>query len=561
MAARDPLVVSAETRPLAEVLGIVSILVVLAVACGGSSSGDEGRSPATAGRSEVVVDEGEPVDGGTLVVGIGSETSGWNPAIDRWAPDGALVGSTILEPLATLDDRAVAQPWLATAWTPNETFDVWTIDLRPDVRFHDGTPFDAEAVKANLDFIVEAPLSSVAMKPLFAETVVVDDDTVEVRLRQRWAAFPSSFLAGQSALMRSPASMLTEDRGSREPVGTGPFVFRTWTPDVSFTADANRDYWVDGQPHLDTIDFRVITDPTSRVASLETGDVDVITLTDPAADRRLDAEHTVLRNWDVTPAAMLTNVRPTVGGEPNPVSNVHARLAMAHAIDRDALAANVGDGVQVPTSPFSPDNPWGQASDLNGYPPYDPEAARRELAAYREETGEDRLRVEIAGPSDTSTLETLQLVQQQLEAVGIESSLRSLDATSLISAVVGARYQVALFSNYSSPDPDQNHYFWSASTATGEGGININFTGFTNATTEEALRQGRESEDVAVRKEAYNTLVEEMNANAVNLWLYYAPSSLVAAPEVKGLSAIGDVRFANFQPKTWLGDLWLSEAT
>ncbi len=72
------------------------------------------------------------------------------------------------------------------------------------------------------------------------------------------------------------------------------------------------------------------------------------------------------------------------------------------------------------------------------------------------------------------------------------------------------------------------------------------------------MKQGRESEDVAVRHEAYNTLVEEQNANAVNLWMYYIPSSLVAAPQVHGLGAIGDVRFANFQPKTWVGGLWLT---
>ena len=134
-----------------------------------------GTSGTAAGQSDVIGDEGTPVDGGTLVVAVGSETSGWNPAIDRWAPDGALVGSTILEPLATLDADGVAQPWLATAWTPNATFDVWTVDLRNGVTFHDGTPFDAQAVKDNLDFIVTAPLSSVAMKPLFGEVVVVDD--------------------------------------------------------------------------------------------------------------------------------------------------------------------------------------------------------------------------------------------------------------------------------------------------------------------------------------------------------------------------------------------------
>jgi peptide/nickel transport system substrate-binding protein len=539
---------------------VAVMLALLATACGGSGDDDatEPEASADPGRSEVIGDEGEPVDGGTMVIAVDSESSGWNPAIDRWATAGAMVGSSILEPLATLDGDGMAQPWLATGWTPNDTYDSWTIDLREGVTFHDGSPFDAEAVKANLDFIVVAPLSSVAMKPLFDEVVVVDDDTVEVRLTTRWAAFPSSFLAGQSAFMRAPASMLTDDQGSSRPVGTGPFVFDSWRQDVSFEVTANPDYWVEGQPHLDGIEYRVITDPTSRAASLRSGEIDLAIIGLPDDAKRLEADFTVLRNWDVEPASLLANVRPTVGGRPNPMSNLHARLAMAHAIDRDTIAATIGEGVRVPTSPFSPDSPWGQPSELNGYPDYDSEAARRELDAYRAETGQDTLRVTILGPSNPISQSALQLVQQQLAAVGVEARIEGRESASLISTVVGASYEVALFSHYSSPDPDQNHYFWSASTVSEEGGISINFTGFTNETTEAALRQGRENEDVDVRRDAYSTLVEEFNANAVNMWLFYAPHSLVAAPEVRGLAAIGDVRFANFQPKTWLGGLWLS---
>jgi peptide/nickel transport system substrate-binding protein len=547
--------VSAPTAPTAVKLFVATALLL--AACGGSDSGGSSSGSAP-GQSDDIADEGTPVDGGTLVVGIDGESSGWNPAIDRWGPAGALVGSTVLEPLATLDSDAVAQPWLATAWTPNATFDQWTVDLRDGVQFHDGTPMDATAVKANLDFIVEAPLSGVAMKPMFDHVEVIDDNTVEVFLKSRWAAFPSSFLAGQSAFIRSVASMQATDKGSGHPVGTGPFVFQNWTPDVAFTASANPEYWRDGEPHLEGVEFKPIPDPTSRSAALESGDLDMVFTSSASEAARLDADYTVLRNWDVTPNALLANVRPTANGQPNPMSNVHARLAMAHAIDRQALANTAGEGIQIASSPFSPDNPWGRPTDANGYPQYDPDAARREVAAYTDDTGEERLRVTMLGTAGTDAIQVLQLVQQQLDQVGIESEIRSLDASGLISEVVGAHYQVAMFGNYSSPDPDQNHYFWSSTTATGEGGVNINFTGFTNETTERALQQGRENEDVQIRRDAYNTLVDEQNANAVNLWLYYVPSSLVASPQVRGLGAIGDVRFANFQPKTWWGEIWLA---
>jgi ABC-type transport system substrate-binding protein len=542
-------------------VAVLTALAVLALVTAACSSGDSSTSSGggtDAGASEEIGDEGEPVDGGTLVIAVDSESSGWNPAIDRWAPSGALIGSAILEPLAVLDADGAAQPWLATAWTPNETFDVWTIDLRPAVVFHDGTPFDAAAAKANLDFIVDAPLSGVAMKPMFDRVDVVDSDTVEVHLKSPWGAFPSSFMAGQSAFMRAPASMETEDQGSRRPVGTGPFVFEQWVPDSRLTVVANEDYWRPGEPHLDGIEYRVITDPNSRMLALQAGEVQLATTSDPQRSIDLEADFTVLRNWDVSPSVIMANVRPTVGGRFNPMSNVHARRAMAHAIDPEALAATVGPGVQIATSPFSADSPWGRPVGENGYPEHDLDAARAEVALYLEETGQTELAVTILGGSETNSQNLLAFVREQLAAAGIRATIEGMEAASLISRVVGADYEATLFGHYSSPDPDQNHYFWSASTAPGEGGININFTGFTNETTEAALTQGRESLDAEVRKDAYDTLIDERNANVADLFLYYAPVSLVAAPEVRGLAAIGEVPFANFQPKTWLGGLWLA---
>lgn len=530
-------------------------VAIVAAGCGSSSARTD-ADPVGAGQSEAIGDEGAPVDGGTLVVAVDYEATGWNPSIDRWGPPTALVGSSVLEPLAVLDEDGEAQPWLATAWTPNETFDVWTVDLRDGVTFHDGAPLNAQALKDNLDFVVAAPLSGVAMKPLFREVVVVDGDTVEVRLTQPWAAFPSSFLAGQSSMLRSPASMLADDRGSTHPVGTGPFQFDEWVPDESFTVTAYDEYWRDGEPHLDGIEFRVITDPASRIAALEAGDVDMAMTTVPDDAARLEADFTVLRDWDVEPAVLLVNVRPTIGGEPNPVSNLHARRAMALAIDRDAIAATVGDGVEIPTSPFSPDGPWGQPTEDDGYPDFDLDAAKAEVAAYLDETGETSLEVTIGGSSGSSA-RVLELVEEQLRAAGIDATIEEREASALINSVVSADFEVALFPIYSSPDPDQNHYFFSAATAPGEGGININMTGLTTATMEEALREGRQNPDPDARREAYHALVEEVNANVSNLWLFTVPYSLVAAPEVKGLGAVGEVPFANFQPKTWLGGLWL----
>src|SRR5689334_3912966 len=142
-----------ERRPMAGRwwLGVLAVLVAvgLAAGCSSTTNTDGGGQAATgagnASQSDPVADEGTPVDGGKLVFGINNDSAGWNPHVNQWAQHSSVVGSSMLEPLAALDGDLNPVPWLATSWTPNDTFDSWTVELRDDVTFSDGTAFDAEA--------------------------------------------------------------------------------------------------------------------------------------------------------------------------------------------------------------------------------------------------------------------------------------------------------------------------------------------------------------------------------------------------------------------------------
>jgi len=167
--------------------------------------------------------------------------------------------------------------------------------------------------------------------------------------------------------------------------------------------------------------------------------------------------------------------------------------------------------------------------------------------------------VTLTATPDADSLRLLQLIQSQWEAAGIKTTLDTKEAGAFITDVVFGSYQVALFSYYSSPDPDQNFYFWSAATAPGSGQVNINFPQYTNPQIEADLKVGRESPDQSARKAAYDDLVRTMNGAAVNIWTFATPYSIVAMPTVHGLKTATEVPFGNFQPKTWLGELWVSK--
>ena len=422
--------------------------------------------------------------------------------------------------------------------------------------FHNGEPFDAVAVKANLDDAGSAPLSGIALNGLLTSTTVVDADTVTVQIAQPWAVFPSSFLASQVGFIMAPAMLAEPDGGQKKPIGTGPFKFAEWLPGTSVKTVRNDDYWRDGEPHLDTLEFRVITDSLSRTDALKSGDVDMIMTQDPEIPTVLGDSFQMVKNWTTEPAMLITNTLPEANGAPNPLANEHARLALAYATDREALAEMFGAGVPPPTSPFSPENVWGQPADQNGYVDFDLGKAKEQVELYKSDTGAAGLKVDLIGEA-SQTGQLVQVLQQQWLQAGIETGLENAESTSFISQVIVGNFQLAIFPIYTVPDPDQNFYIWTSANAHPAGELSINFAHLKSPEIDAALEKGRVNADPTVRRQAYADLVEELNRSAVNLWMYWAPHTLAASDRVGGMDAVTRVPWANHEPKLWWGSLWI----
>jgi peptide/nickel transport system substrate-binding protein len=536
-------------------IGIALSLVLLGAACG-KSSNNASSDGTTPGQNGAVTDEGTPVDGGTLVIGISAETNGWNPIYSQWADTGSLVASSVFEPLATVGPDLSPQPWLATSWTPNATFDSWTINLREGVTYQNGEAFDAASVKQNLDGYINGALSGLALGPMFKDIKVVDPKTVQVDLKQPWAAFPSSFLQGGSSWMMAPAMFASPDHGSAHPIGTGAFTFDSWSPDATFKAKKNPSYWQKGLPHLDSIEFRVIPDDTARNGALQSGDVNMIYTTNANAATSLGNDYHVIKDWDTEASFVMTNTAEKVGGKANPLANQHARNALAYATDPTTVASIIGSGVQVPTGPWSPTNPWGLPKDQNGALGFDLEKAKQEVALYKQDTGASDLTVSLAGLPNIDDQRVLQLVTSQWSEAGIKGTIESLEQTAYIGKIATGDFQAAFFRNYGYTDPDQDFYFWSSTTAKGVGNISINFTQYTSPAMEADLDAGRRNPDVNARKDAYHDLVKQLNTSATNIWLYNTPYTFIADRNVRGLNALTETPFGNYSPKTWLNQLW-----
>jgi ABC-type transport system substrate-binding protein len=531
-------------------LVLVTLAACLLVA-GACSSDDDGGDDASTDTSSPdttvagVVDEGEPVDGGTLTFAVEAESDGYNPVAHRWSISGNLIGSSVYEPLALVTEEGDVEPWLAESLEPNDDGTEWTIVAKPDITFHDGTPFDAEVIAANLEARKEGVLSSMQVAPI--ETIeVVDEMTVKVTMNTSWMAWDHS-LASQSGYMMSLANV--EDPAA-DPIGTGPFQWVEWTPDVRVTVERYDDYWREGIPHLDGIDFEIIVDEQARESALEAGDVDaIISQTGPSIAEYRDSDYTVVEDESDTHVVMLNTAVP-------PFDNPLAREALILATDSAQLVEDLNGGeTEVATGPFASDN-W--KAEESTYPEPDPERATELVQQYEEETGEP-LAFNLTASTGQGNAERMATLSAQWSAVGMEPQQEAVEQAAFIGETVAGDYQAALFRNFGWADPDFNYLFWHSSTALGPGEISINFTQTRNDELDEALETGRGSDDPEVRAQAYDDVQRLLNEEMAYVWLFHSLWAIVSEPEVQGWADADARGFSRQDAKIMWGDLWLEE--
>jgi peptide/nickel transport system substrate-binding protein len=370
--------------------------------------------------------------------------------------------------------------------------------------------------------------------------------------------------------MMAPSMLNAGADSHKHPIGTGPFVFQSWEQNHSFKVSRNPHYWggldatgkvQKGTPYLDSIEFRVITDESSRVAALQAGDIDMMTTIDPQVANQMASSFKEVRDWDAGSVFVQLNTTPTVDGKPNPLANLHARQALAYATDAGTIAKQAGKGVQIATSPFGPSTPWGLPADQNGYLNYNVAKAKAAVAQYEKETGASSLTITLMGLPDVTVTHTLQELAAQWKKAGINTQIQTLDQSARITHTVTGDYEAAYTNNYGYPDPDNQYYFWTSEGLKPPPAISINFSHYADPKIDADLTTGRQSGFPNIRRTAYHDLAKQLNAGVTHVWLYYTPFTYIAQKQVQGLNTPqgpGTVPFGNFMPKTWWSQIWVT---
>lgn len=476
--------------------------------------------------TEAAVETG-PVMGGTVVAGMDSDLSTLDPTQSNNATD-RHVYYNVFDTLVRLGTDASIEPGLAESWDVSEDGMEYTFHLRQGVKFHDGTDFNADAVKFNLDRARAEGSARASELAAITDVAVVDDSTVKVTLNE---GIPFLWnLADRAGMILSPTAV--EELGdeiARKAVGTGPFKFVEWIPDDHITLEKNPDYWEAGKPYLDKVIFRPIPEGTVRSIELKSGNVNII---EKVPSQEVDTMKST-EGVEMLVKPGLGYAYVFINGTKPPFDNINARKALAYAIDREQLAelATFGTGY-AGVSPIPPTS-WAYDPDYKGIS-YDPEKAKEFLA----EAGmPDGFSFQFIVPPWEEFITSAQLMQEEWAAVGIKAEIVQMELTTLLDKLFALDYQ-ALYIDYSGRiDPDPN--LWGH---TGCDGGN-NFSGVCNEEANQLMVEARTTTDQKKRQELYFQAVPLVVEEQISQLYIYYPSDLIAYGKSLHIDYYPDSRF------------------
>lgn len=444
--------------------------------------------------------------GGTLRILSMADATSLDPQFITNIPSANFIYQKVYENLVTFDENMEIIPNLASDW--EQVDDVtWEFTLEEGISFHDGEPFNAEAVKITLDRLLDPETGSPQRDKvsMIDEVVVVDDTTVQIILSEPYAPL-LSILASQETSILSPKSVKDDpDSLADTPIGTGPFVFEAWNSGQSVTLSKNEDYW--GEPaKVDEVVFEIIPEGTTRLAMIETGEAhisDNVPVTE--LDRIADSDTMNLIQTEGLGVEYIGfNTREA------PFDDVNLRKAVSHAIEREAIINGVYDGVgTLATSAMSP-SVFGFSENVEPFE-YDINKAKQLL---EDSDFDESSSVTLVTSDRQERINMAEVIQSQLKGIGLGVDIQVLEYGAYIEAMDSGEFDMFIGGwGNATGDGDYNQYNLFHTNSFGSAG---NHFYYSNSEVDELIEEARKESDDQKRLEIYEqTQKIELEEDAV----------------------------------------------
>lgn len=453
-----------------------------------------------------------------LVVGITLDIDRLDPQVaTSFATVRALglVYGSLVEVGPKLDIRS----GLATSWAFNAAGTQLRLNLRKGVKFHDGSAFDAQDVKASLERILDPATKAAARANILTITSIVASGlTVTINLSIPNAPILAALDGANMAMLSSDD--IKDGKIGKSVNGTGPFKFISWEPGQSVKLESNATYWGKA-PKLDTVTFRVIPSEASVLSALNAGTVQFAVITDPLIAKQVGKNLKMYKTPALSYVVLQLNARKA------PLDNLNVRLAIQCAISRAEVVKTAQSGEGTVTGPIT--SP-AYKSDPNDRPcpTVDLARAKKYLAAAGYDKGLTIKSLVTTTGFATSTA-VAQSLKSQLAKADITLELELLDHSTYVARWLAGDFVTTVANNGGRIDPDTMYtrYF----TSTG----NLNkVAGYSSATLDTLFGQGKSSGKVADRRVAYKAISKELENNAVWIWLFTPYEYRVASKDLTG---------------------------
>lgn len=472
-----------------------------------------------------------------LVVGHVAELQTLDPAQAVTISDFRIL-SNIYEGLVRYKDGSLdVEPGLATSWEISPDGKTYTFHLREGVKFQDGSPFNADSVKFDLDRVLDknhpynhtGPFPFVFLLGPIESTEVKDPMTVVIHLKESYAPMLTMLASAIGGLTGvSPEAVKKYDKEfSRHGGGTGPFTFTTWEAGQRFVLEANKNYW-GPKPKLSGIVFRPIIDENARVSEMLSGGTDLTIEVPPDNVATFKASPDKFTYYE-QPGPHLWYL--LLNTEEKPFDDKRVRQAANYAINKEAMVNDVLKGTAtVAAGPTPPAFTWAHDPGLKPYP-YDPAKAKQLLAEagypngvdvtfYVTESGSGMLSPQLMGTA----------IQADLAAVGIRAKIETYEWNTFLGKILPGMKGKANIAELSfmSQDPDMHPSLTLRSDSA------INSGGYKNPEVDKLLTEGRTETDPAKRAAIYKQFQDIVYEDAPWVFIANWKQNAVTAANVKG---------------------------
>jgi peptide/nickel transport system substrate-binding protein len=503
-----------------------------------------------------------PVDaqkrGGTLTIVRPTDPVSLDPNLETTAP-GAWVYFNMLEGLLTLDDKMQIKPALATSYEVMSPTKV-RFKLRPGVKFHDGTPFNAAAVKFTFDRALRGtpPARWASLAGSLDGAEVVNDLTVDVVTREPYGPILRTLAMYCMGIVSPTAVQKMGADFSRAPVGTGPFKFVEWKTNTHVIIERNADYWGD-KALVDRVIFKVVPEEGARMIALQTGDADMVLFPSPAQlpTLRKDSRYTVHETTGIR--VVFVGMQ---AGLP-PLDDARVRQALLHAVDRQAILDNIMEGSAGPARGVLAPGVFGYKDmQLERVYPFDRAKARALLAQAGFTPGADGIMQKGGQRLSRSWLaararypkdgEITEAIQAMLKEVGVEAKVQILEWAAVFQQVRGATFNHHLFTlGWVTSNADADYSLYALFHSKNVPPTGWNTSRYTNPKVDALVEQARRSLNQAEREKLYGEVQDILAKEMVWIPVYTTKEIIVTRAGVKGFT-VHPVEYNLALWKTWV---------